>query len=203
MNKVPKLGSYVLATKWSDGDPGDAWAVGFLNGFHDFNGKFLVGNDEQHTFRINGYSYCAEISDEVGDWLIKNDTVLESSVPGSVNLWAMLGIEPTSYRTIPPAECNTDQSEEQQTRPLTPAEQRAFARDIFLGPSVVDDSKTQLFMESKSEIERRIERSQEALNRPLKDTVKLIPNCPNVGCGIYPGNWCRDCPKHRNNGRAE
>ena len=86
-----KHGDYVLATKWFDGDPGDAWAVGYYD--REQNGRHYVtyGKGDDRQIRHNGYRSVARISEEVGKWLI-NDVApsLEKSPPGTVNLWAML-----------------------------------------------------------------------------------------------------------------
>ncbi len=88
MNK-PKIGDYVLATKFSDGDPGDAWAVGHLNEIKD--GRFFVGNNDTHSFRHGGYAGdCMRISGEVGAWLLQNARILEACHPGSINLLKMI-----------------------------------------------------------------------------------------------------------------
>lgn len=88
---MPKIGDYVLATKYSDADPGDGWAVGFINKIE--NDRFFVGDDKTISFRFSGYRYCAIINAEVGKWLLQSANYLESSPPGCVNMFAMLGIE--------------------------------------------------------------------------------------------------------------
>lgn len=84
-------GAYVLATKYADGDPGDAWAVGFYlrpkpDGRHlvvDTDGKLLYGPNGFRRVRPN-------LKPEVGKWLLANARALEQSPPGSVNIWTML-----------------------------------------------------------------------------------------------------------------
>jgi hypothetical protein len=83
-----KTGDYVLATKYSDGDPGDAWAVGFYDG--ERNGRHFVIDNDGKQIRHGGYREVGRITPEVGRWLMESASVLERSPPGSVNLWTML-----------------------------------------------------------------------------------------------------------------
>jgi len=66
------IGTYVLATKYDDGDPGDQYAVGFYDGCYDHHGdaRFLVRDNEGKPFRANGFRRCEQITDEEGRWLI-------------------------------------------------------------------------------------------------------------------------------------
>lgn len=82
-------GDYVLATKFSDGDPGDAWAVGFYDR-RDGDRHYVVDGDGQQI-RGNGYRRVGLITHEFGAWLLANAAALESSPPCTVNLWGMLG----------------------------------------------------------------------------------------------------------------
>lgn len=68
MNK----GDYVLATKYSDGDPGDQYAVGFFDGMLSKVGgdRYLVVNGDGKNFRGNGFRRCEPINDAEGRWLI-------------------------------------------------------------------------------------------------------------------------------------
>ena len=91
METTLNIGDYVLASKYSDADPGDPWAVGFLNEIID--GRYFVGNDDIHSFRFSGYRHCVKIPEYIGDWLLKNAEVLESSPPGSINLFKALDTE--------------------------------------------------------------------------------------------------------------
>lgn len=49
-------GDYVLATKYSDGDPGDQWCVGFYHSQLEYpkSPRHQVVNDEGVQFRGNG-----------------------------------------------------------------------------------------------------------------------------------------------------
>lgn len=97
---MPEIGDYVLATKYSDGDPGDAWALGFFAGeLHMGNDReqikveprYLVNDGHGKTIRPNGYRRVARVRKDVGAWLLNVAAKqLEASPPGTVNLWTML-----------------------------------------------------------------------------------------------------------------
>lgn len=97
---MPAVGDYVLATKWSDGDPGDPWALGFYAGELDMGNasekvkmapRYLVNDSSGKTIRPNGYRRVARVRKDVGAWLLNvAATQLEASPPGTVNLWTML-----------------------------------------------------------------------------------------------------------------
>jgi hypothetical protein len=92
MSEIAK-GAYVLATKYSDGDPGDAWAVGYYLGKERMGheDRHMVGDKDGKPYRASGYRYArANLRPEVGAWLVKNNAILEQSPPGAVNLWKML-----------------------------------------------------------------------------------------------------------------
>lgn len=81
----PKKGDYVLATKYSDGDPGDPWAVGFYGGM---TGEIVVvrGNDGRPVGLH--YRHVGRITPEIGNWLMANAKLLEDA-PSKINLWRM------------------------------------------------------------------------------------------------------------------
>ena len=90
-SEIP-IGSYVLATKYSDGDPGDAWAVGFYDGFR--NKRHYVLDADGNQIRHGGYRMAGVIAAPVGKWLLSVAAApLEMSPPGSVDLWKMLDTE--------------------------------------------------------------------------------------------------------------
>lgn len=96
----PAIGDYVLATKYSDGDPGDPWALGFYAGELNMGNdreqikvapRYLVNNSSGQSIRPNGYRRVARIRKDVGAWLLDVAAKqLEQSPPGTVNLWTML-----------------------------------------------------------------------------------------------------------------
>ena len=78
---VPVKGDYVLATKWSDGDPRDHWCVGFFIGVLHKTGKdrFEVGDENGNLFRFNGFRRIKKISAERGQWILERKEVIEQS----------------------------------------------------------------------------------------------------------------------------
>ena len=70
-------GEYVLATKYSDGDPRDHWAVGFFDRTQG-DRHFIVGNDGQQL-RANGFRRIGRITPEKGAWLLQNSRDIEMS----------------------------------------------------------------------------------------------------------------------------
>jgi hypothetical protein len=145
------VGDYVLATKFSDGDPGDPWAVGFYAGLQ-FGDRHRVNDGEGRSIRPNGYRSVGRVTPEVGVWLLKNAAVLEASPPGTVNLWQMLtprarGIDsPPCGSTAKPQEpgpegTRLEENRAQAVEPVAPAaalkalefaEYMAKAADEFL-----------------------------------------------------------------------
>lgn len=89
-----QVGDYVLATKYADGDPGDAWGVGFYAGSFDHFGetRHLVIDNDGNQIRRGGFRRVGHITDEYGAWVLSIAKELEKSPPGSVNLWGMLGV---------------------------------------------------------------------------------------------------------------
>jgi len=90
-----KKGEYVFATKYSDGDPCDGWAVGFYDGILPKIGedRFLVIDDDGNQMRRNGFRKIKAISEEVGAKLIpiaKSYDWPNWPVAGEVNLWDVL-----------------------------------------------------------------------------------------------------------------
>lgn len=73
-----KKGDYVLATKWSDGDPGDHWYVGFYD-HESAGGRHYVTDGEGNQARGNGFRRVKKISAERGEWLLKHGDLIERS----------------------------------------------------------------------------------------------------------------------------
>ena len=88
MNTEPKIGDYVLATKWNDGDPGDHWAVGFYESY--VNDRYRVVDNDGKQIRAGGFRRIGLIDADTGAWLLSAADALEKSPPGSVNMWSML-----------------------------------------------------------------------------------------------------------------
>ena len=81
-----KAGDYVLATKWSDGDPCDQWCVGFFS--YEVEGRYCVLDSDGVSFRHNGFRRCEKISKEQGDFALKTFPSLEGI--SGVNLWDLI-----------------------------------------------------------------------------------------------------------------
>lgn len=82
-----KPGDYVLATKYSDGDPGDQWAVGWFTGMLPKGSmedasqwRYEVADADGKQFRGNGFRRCERITPEQGKYLCDNTATLESMI---------------------------------------------------------------------------------------------------------------------------
>lgn len=73
-DRVFKKGDYVLATKWSDGDPQDQWCVGFYKEKYDHFGeaRHIVTDNNGKSFRANGFRRVEPISKERGEIIVNN-----------------------------------------------------------------------------------------------------------------------------------
>lgn len=88
-DQAPQKGDYVLATKYADGDPGDAWALGFYD--CERGGRHYVVDGKGRQIRGNGYRRVGRIRRDVGRWLLETAAKpLETSPPGVMSLWTML-----------------------------------------------------------------------------------------------------------------
>jgi hypothetical protein len=71
---------YVLATKYSDGDPKDHWCVGFFDSMTDhIPPRYNVVDAEGKQFRHNGFRCIKNITREEGAALLKSATEIEQS----------------------------------------------------------------------------------------------------------------------------
>jgi len=88
LTDLPALreGDYVLATKYSDGDPGDHYCVGYLQEIMDHFGeaRYVVVDNSGVPFRANGFRRAKRISHERGVWLIARFPEIEQ---GRRSLW--------------------------------------------------------------------------------------------------------------------
>lgn len=92
---VMPQGSYVLGTKYDDGDPGDAWGVGFYLESYKLPDREIrhriIDSEGNYLYGPKGFvKIRAGLGEEIGRWLVENSTALERSPPGSINLWQML-----------------------------------------------------------------------------------------------------------------
>lgn len=72
INNTLRKGDYVVATKWSDGDPQDHWCVGYYGGELFEGERHLVVDSEGIPFRATGFRRCESIEKELGLKLIEN-----------------------------------------------------------------------------------------------------------------------------------
>ena len=75
MSAIPPAGSYVLATKYNDGDPLDQWAVGIYVGPTAPNydpPRFDVVDSAGKLFRGNGFRRIKKISTDRGAWILRH-----------------------------------------------------------------------------------------------------------------------------------
>jgi hypothetical protein len=82
--RVVRHGDYVLATKWSDGDPLDQWAVGFYDKPIMEGRRHLVTDTDGNQMRHNGFRRVAKISKKRGEFILSNAAIIESA---SRSLW--------------------------------------------------------------------------------------------------------------------
>lgn len=81
--KTVKIGDYVLATKYHDGDTGDEFAVGLYDGEH-FRGRHFVIDSDGKQFRRNGFRRIKKISRERGQFLIDHFKDMDA---GTRSVW--------------------------------------------------------------------------------------------------------------------
>jgi hypothetical protein len=81
-----KEGDYCLATKWSDGEAWDHWAVGFYGGCTP-HGRFIIVDEQGISFRAGGFRRCSQITQEQGDYLLSNALELERA---GTCLWGLI-----------------------------------------------------------------------------------------------------------------
>lgn len=86
MSKPIKVGDYVLATKWNDGDPSDHWVVGFFTGLLEKTGadRHMVADEKGNQFRGNGFRRMEKISAKRGGWLLEHKKDIKD---GAESLW--------------------------------------------------------------------------------------------------------------------
>jgi hypothetical protein len=75
-------GDYVLASKYSDGDPQDHWCVGFYKEAYLHCGtdqRHIVVDNAGNPFRANGFRRVKKISKERGAWMLQHAKEIETS----------------------------------------------------------------------------------------------------------------------------
>lgn len=78
LNNLVK-GDYVLASKWSDGDPQDAWCIGFFEEYKEEWERYIIVDNEGKPFRANGYRRAKKISYQRGAWMLGHKEMIEQS----------------------------------------------------------------------------------------------------------------------------
>ena len=66
-----KIGDYVLATKYIDGDPCDQWCIGFVSEHWPNKKRWLVRDSEGNNFRHNGFRRAETITAEAGEGILR------------------------------------------------------------------------------------------------------------------------------------
>jgi hypothetical protein len=74
---TPQKGDLVLATKYSDGDTGDHFCVGYYD--REFHDRHIVLDHAGVPFRASGFRRVAKVSEERAQWLVKNLKNIEQS----------------------------------------------------------------------------------------------------------------------------
>ena len=64
-----EVGDYVLATKYSDGDPCDHFCVGFVSGYTRHH-RYLIVDNEGNNQRANGFRRVERMTDGEGRQLV-------------------------------------------------------------------------------------------------------------------------------------
>ena len=73
-------GDYVVATKYSDGDPKDQFCIGFFDSMTQHaNSRYIVVDGEGRRFRNNGFRRARRIRQSVGKKLVDNLKMIEES----------------------------------------------------------------------------------------------------------------------------
>ena len=80
-----QAGTYVLATKFSDGDSKDQWFVGFYDG--KLGDKHFVKDANGVQSRLNGYRRVQRITKAEGKYILANKRDIER---GNLSMWQIL-----------------------------------------------------------------------------------------------------------------
>ena len=96
MSDIP-TGTYVLATKYSDGDPRDHWVIGFYDRLE--GGRHYVLDGDGKQMRGNGFRRVQPIESEVGAWLLGKMREAEKGDAGVWDYWLPAALEATKATT--------------------------------------------------------------------------------------------------------
>jgi|APSaa5957512576_1039674.scaffolds.fasta_scaffold30810_3 hypothetical protein len=86
------LGSYVLATRWCDGDRRDPWGIGWYLGLHEplrpnYPITYRVADSDGRPhggYQLTEYARIKKISKERGEWILSHKKEIEW---GDRSLW--------------------------------------------------------------------------------------------------------------------
>jgi hypothetical protein len=70
-----KNGDYVLATKYSDGDPHDQWCIGIYE--EQIGDRHWVIDIYGNQFRHNGFRRVKKITKERGEFILRHMNIIE------------------------------------------------------------------------------------------------------------------------------
>ena len=90
--RIPKLGAYVLASKYADGDPRDHFCLGFLSSILHFDSgpdrtRFIVVDNSGVPFRASGFRRAETVSTRTGDILFAIFQIIGDKPGHSVWWW--------------------------------------------------------------------------------------------------------------------
>ena len=77
---MPRIGDYVVATKYADGDPGDHFCIGFYKEAYVHCGhetRYIVVDSEGKSFRANGFRRVQRIGSRRGTWMVEHFALIE------------------------------------------------------------------------------------------------------------------------------
>ena len=95
MSEKIEHGDYVVATKWSDGDLGDQYCVGFYDkAILDGDRHLVLDAPEGNQFRNNGFRRVQKITHDQGVFIIKAFQKFDDRkcVPPDVETWNIWSI---------------------------------------------------------------------------------------------------------------
>jgi len=76
-------GDYVVATKWSDGDPNDHFCIGSFKSM-TWHNRYNIVDDHGELFRHNGFRKVRKINEEVGAELVAHINEIQKS---NISVW--------------------------------------------------------------------------------------------------------------------
>ena len=80
---MPKIGDYVLATKYSDGDSRDVWYIGYIHEILDENRGYILC-DEHGVVQNRRFRRCGLIHPAVSEYILYHRNEISSF---RIGLW--------------------------------------------------------------------------------------------------------------------